>query len=215
MNKPMSDSEKMAAYLRRYEITDEQRPEMRKGALWMEAAQSWLDSVRPVEARQWMEGDQEELLCHLDSLMQNYADLLRVGVDEVDAAIQVFSPQTEEEITEPFEEEEHLTPEEYKQLKEIFRAAHEGWTQEGVDRIRAVDEHIRKVELLQLLVSENRSKLRKLMNEEDQKPQPDHGRIERLLDESYRVDGQRKLYAEDVIDKTIQEMKNYTVPANL
>ena len=127
MSIPMSDSEKIKAQLRKYEITDEQRPEMRKGALWMEAAQSWLDSVRPVEARQWMEGDQEELLRHLDGLMRNYADLLRVGVDEVEAAIQVFSPQTEEEDD---WEEDHLTPKEYSKLKEIIDMAHDAEEEE-------------------------------------------------------------------------------------
>jgi len=122
MNKPMRDSEKMAKFIRRYEITDAQRPEMRKGALWMEAAQSWLNSVRPVEARQWMEGDQEELLRHLDGLMRNYADLLRVEVDEVDAAIQVFSSHTEEE--------DHLTPEESCKLKEIIDRANDAKVEE-------------------------------------------------------------------------------------
>jgi hypothetical protein len=91
----------------------------------------------------------------------------------------------------------------------------EGATREGIDRVRAVDEHIRKVELLQRLVSENRAKLRKLMNEEEANPQPDQGRLKRLLDESYRVYGYRKFYEEDVIDKTIHAMRSYTIPDDL
>ena len=59
------------------ELTDDLRPHLRKAAAWMICFHSWLEGVRPSEAREWMQGDRETFLRHLDALA--WATLLIVN----------------------------------------------------------------------------------------------------------------------------------------
>lgn len=107
------------------ELTDDLRPGLRKQAAWTICFRSWLESVQPSEAREWLQGPEEELLRHLDNLTwlvlrvvlateqepADWALALRQNIPEWEESA------TEEEIA--AEDAHPLNAEEQKRLEQI------------------------------------------------------------------------------------------------
>jgi uncharacterized protein VirK/YbjX len=96
----------------------------------MTCFQSWLDSVQPSEARDWLADPKEDLLRHLDSLtwgvLAIYLDTNQTP-DDLAEALRENLPMWEETASEEeidAEEKNPLTQGETDQLREIANEAH-------------------------------------------------------------------------------------------